>query len=716
VTDRRVIRVAIVGGGCAAMTSAFELTRPEHRGRYEVTVYQLGWRLGGKGASGRGVSGRIEEHGLHMWLGCYDNAFHLIRECYRELGRDPRLSPMADWTDAFKPDPYVGLMERRVQGWRRLMAEFPPAPGLPGDPYKPGEQFTLSGYLVHGVRLLYTLLISAQTWAAADVHKASGKRRKRASRESLTADVASLLKVGHLATVTAILQGVSYLESVITVLPRFPMALALRLLDAVAAGAQELLQPTLDRDDESRYLWEIIDLTLASIRGIITFGLITNPMGLDAVNHYDAREWLRLCGASEGTLNSAFLRGLYDLAFAYKDGDPKQPALAAGQGIRGTLRMFFGYRGALFWKMQASMGDVMFAPLYEVLVRRGVKFKFFHRLERVHLVKPEALAPGEKPYVTRLDFDIQAKIRGGSKYRPLINLQRLPCWPSVPDWRQLESGERLADEGRQFESFWDRRKETTLALEVTKDFDFVVLGVSLGAIRHVCPDFIARDPRWRAMVDNIQTTATQAFQLWLDCDLATLGWEGPSANVTAFAQPFDTCADMSHLASAEQWTKTPGSIAYFCGALRWPEAKDASDASVPARAHHRVRRNAIDFLNGEIAGLWPAAQRSDGSFRWQSLLSPQASGAAADESRFDGQFWTANVNPSDRCVLTLPGTVKYRISPLDDTYDNLTIAGDWTDCGYNFGCVEAAVMSGRLAAHALSRYPLLEDIFAYDHP
>jgi uncharacterized protein with NAD-binding domain and iron-sulfur cluster len=87
-----------------------------------------------------------------------------------------------------------------------------------------------------------------------------------------------------------------------------------------------------------------------------------------------------------------------------------------------------------------------------------------------------------------------------------------------------------------------------------------------------------------------------------------------------------------------------------------------------------------------------------------------------DESHFDRQFWTANVNPSDRYSLALPGSMQYRISPLDNTYDNLTIAGDWTDCGFNEGCVEAAVMSGRLAAHAIAHLPPLADIVGYDHP
>jgi uncharacterized protein with NAD-binding domain and iron-sulfur cluster len=83
---------------------------------------------------------------------------------------------------------------------------------------------------------------------------------------------------------------------------------------------------------------------------------------------------------------------------------------------------------------------------------------------------------------------------------------------------------------------------------------------------------------------------------------------------------------------------------------------------------------------------------------------------------FRTQYWTANVRPSDAYTQSLPGTARYRLSPLDNTYKNLTIAGDWTQCGLNMGCVEAAVMSGRLAAHAISNYPALDAIVGYDHP
>jgi uncharacterized protein with NAD-binding domain and iron-sulfur cluster len=77
-------KIAILGGGVASLTTAYELTRtPELAARHEVTVYQMGWRLGGKGASGRNLhenkGKRIEEHGLHVWLGFYENAFSLMK-------------------------------------------------------------------------------------------------------------------------------------------------------------------------------------------------------------------------------------------------------------------------------------------------------------------------------------------------------------------------------------------------------------------------------------------------------------------------------------------------------------------------------------------------------------------------------------------------------------------------------------------------------------
>src|SRR6202049_4446754 len=95
--SQKPVQIAVIGGGWPSISAACELTRPEHAGKYRVTIYQTGWRLGGKGASGRGPADRIEEHGLHVWMGMYENAFRLMRECYAELKRDRSKCRIADW-------------------------------------------------------------------------------------------------------------------------------------------------------------------------------------------------------------------------------------------------------------------------------------------------------------------------------------------------------------------------------------------------------------------------------------------------------------------------------------------------------------------------------------------------------------------------------------------------------------------------------------------
>src|SRR5579864_1894518 len=156
------VRVAIVGGGCAAMAAAFELTKPALNKRYEVTIYQMGWRLGGKGASGRGVSSRIEEHGLHLWMGYYENAFRLVRECYSELARDPKSCRITTWSDAFAPANFNAVMDWSPAGrWLPWLIDFPPSPGLPGDP--DARRWSVPDYLARAAGLLRTLVQTIET-------------------------------------------------------------------------------------------------------------------------------------------------------------------------------------------------------------------------------------------------------------------------------------------------------------------------------------------------------------------------------------------------------------------------------------------------------------------------------------------------------------------------------------------------------------------------
>lgn len=708
------VRVVIIGGGCGAMTAAYELSRPEHNGRYAVTVYQQGWRLGGKGASGRGPSGRVEEHGLHVWLGFYENSFRMMRECYSALEASPEGSPFGPWQDAFLPEMDVGLFSRSGSAdWQKWTGRFPPRPGLPGDPLPPQAAYSMAGYLQQAVAMLRTLILDVDVSTPTEP-------RDGVQPGDLFEAMAGWLAGGTFTGAALIVEGLGLLSSALRILPLPLEAPLIRFVEELNTSIRSWLEERWLSDHPKRYIWEIVDLVLAIIVGSFRFNLLRDPRGLDAIDHYECREWLRLNGASERAVRSPFVVGLYDLALAYEDGDASKPALAAGQAIRGSLRMFFGYRGSLFWRLRAGMGDVVFAPLYELLRRRGVRFQFFHKLTNVQIPAGPPIQPGDRSHVEALDFDVQAEIHDHRDYAPLISVGDRPCWPSQPDFSQLVDGDRLRLEQRDFESHWDRTFTSRRRLEVKRDFDAVVLGVSVGAVPHVCSQILARDQRWATMVEKVKTTATQAFQLWLQEDLSQLGWQGPPYIVSAFDKPFDTWCDMAHVIPEEAWQRSPATSIYFCGVLKDPpEPPPDSDSHYPLQRADEVRENAIAFLRNAGSALWPLAYDAAGTFRWELLADPGPSQDAVElrgEQRFLSQYWRANVNPTDRYVLALPGSLKHRISPLDPTYDNLTIAGDWTDCGFNEGCTEAAVISGRLAAHALSASPSLAEIHGYDHP
>jgi uncharacterized protein with NAD-binding domain and iron-sulfur cluster len=232
----------------------------------------------------------------------------------------------------------------------------------------------------------------------------------------------------------------------------------------------------------------------------------------------------------------------------------------------------------------------------------------------------------------------------------------------------------------------------------------------------VASELIKREPQWREMVERVRTVPTQAFQLWMRESTADLGWPHPPPNLSGFLEPFDTWAEMSHLIPEEDWQEPVRSIAYFCSVL--PDTDP--EAVTITEAFHReqkkiVRENAVRFLDSGVSSLWPQAL-DEGKFRWEVLAAEDRADSRTGAKRFDTQFWTANVNPADRYVQSLPGSIVYRISPLDMTLDNFTVAGDWTASGLDSGCIESAVMSGLLAAHAISGKPGLQDIVGYDHP
>ncbi|MGZ3699664.1 MAG: hypothetical protein ACXWP5_16060, partial [Bdellovibrionota bacterium] len=444
--------------------------------------------------------------------------------------------------------------------------------------------------------------------------------------------------------------------------------------------------------------------------------------GINSNNHLEYRQWLGKHAFDDGGLmvNSSFVQTIYDGSFAYVDGDntmppghafPPKANMEAGTTLRAGLRMMFGFKGSPLWKMQAGMGDVVFGPFYQVLRRRGVKFKFFHRVR-------EIVPNADNTAIESIRIGIQATLKHDQElaggYDPLFNVKGLPCWPATPLYDQLVEGDELRAKGIDLESYsadWPDRDAITL--RAGEDFDAVVMGISLGAVPYLCGPLIKASPAWRDMVQNIKTIRTQGVQLWLKKTTSQLGWgsmEQPvlsGVDYRGAPNPLETWADMTHLIDREAWPNRqyPMSIAYFCSSL------SDSDQTDQAKVNFEVREHARTFLKKHIFALLPRCRSRDGKdFDWDLLVDPRPN-APVGEARLDSQFFIGNVKPSERYVLTAAGTSKYRLPAHDRQFLNLYLSGDWIENHLNYGCVEAAVMGGLYASNALCGYPKKDDIF-----
>jgi uncharacterized protein with NAD-binding domain and iron-sulfur cluster len=699
----------------AALTAAYQLSEGNWTDRFErITVYQRGWRLGGKGASSRGPNGRIEEHGLHLLLGYYDRTFDLMRRCYHELDRtrsDPRC-PIRTWDDAVVPSNRVGVTDRDGDRWVPWVASFPtassPATSSPPGAYRGPllEPFGLSAadLAVRSVRLLIEFFrsLAGPDQPAGAVYLSTSPEPKRSIAGAGASPIAILQGAGLLGLAVQLswAQRMAALAETTPAPERLALALP-GLIEPLRAA----LRKAVVSDPAARRTYQLVELVTTNLAGMVADGLLGQEDGFAAIDHLDYREWLLRHGIDPGALDSPLLRGMYDLVFAYEHGDPGRPRFCAGLGLQLATRMLLGYSGGLFWKMQAGMGEVIFAPLYQVLRRRGVEFRFFHRVDALRL-SPDGRSIGS------IEVGVQADVIGGAgRYEPLIRVKGLPCWPSAPLDEQLRQPESVRGVG--LESFWSPRRDTgRCTLTVGRDFDAVVFGLSLGMVPHVGADLVAHSPAWRSMSQNIATVATQSFQLWLREDERALGWPGPDGvAVSGFVEPFDTWASMSHLIPHEDWPlrEQPRTIAYFCSVLA---QEDAAGRDVDAT----VRAGARTFLDSDVGALWPGAVR-EGRFRWELLCDGTSPGEmeSTGPERLNSQYWRANVDPSDLYVQSLPGTNQYRLRPDASGFENLVVVGDWTDCGLNAGCVEAATRSGVLGAGAVVDRRRLGAIDEFDH-
>lgn len=741
-TENNKKRIVILGSGIGAMVTAFELTsQPNWQNLYDITIYQLGWRLGGKCASGRNMTQhqsyepdyRIQEHGFHIFFGFYANTFRVMKECYDALGNEK--GTFQGIENAFQPHSFIALEDKNKHNkWVPWNLHFPYRKNQFPWPDQDVKDVAVGSPWDYIIKILELMGNKHRECSALDSlsclsselesepepinsyllqHIENRLKTSKTSREELpltweTLRSKSDQKVLNLAydfanSVPNDIQNHSPEdhEALILLLDQFTKVTRHKLENGIAK-----LEENFDRVLLDTYrILILLNLGYAIIRGLVA-NKIFNWESFNDLDQQDFRTWLGQNGAWTRTTKSVVVQVMYDLLFAFPGGiaTEENGQLGAAATLRWIFRIMFTSKGAIMWKMNAGMGDTIFTPFYIELKKRGVKFEFFHRVTNLSL-NPE------QNTIAKVEMGRQVTLKNPEQgYNPLIPVKNLLSWPSEPLYDQIVEGEQLKNEQIDLESFWTPWKDVEeVTLNYQQDFDIVVLGISIGAFPFICQELINAKTEWQEMVKYIPTVTTQGGQLWLQPTLNELGWTEESPVVGTYVEPLDTYADMTDLIEREKWPSdlSPKNIAYFTGVMEDPGIPAPSHYTFPAEQQQKINGQAINWLNENTATLWPKAttKENPNGLNWNLLVDLEDE---QGEQRFYSQFWRINITPSERYVLSIPGSYQFRLKADSSRWDNrprgfnnLYLTGDWVDNSFNSGCVEATTMAGMQAAKAI---------------
>ena len=604
-----------------ALATAFELSEGNWTDRFDrITVYQRGWRLGGKGASSRGRNGRIEEHGLHVLLGYYDHTFDVMRRCYEALdrGRTDPSCPIRTWDDAVAPSNLVGVMDRHDGAWEPWVATFSPFAGRPGGGAEGptgSSPLAVADLVVRSLRLLVDFFASLPFPTRRErlhrVQHLAHRPRPPAPRHPSR----RWLRPSRARALIGLTLPLNWSERVVQqATVRGPATgPGARLAVARRAGPAQAPRTRLRAHPAARRSYELVELVTANLVGIMVDGLLTKPRRLQG--HQPprlprvaarARHRPRCAGVTDPP-------GHVRPRLRLRGGRSRPPALQRrarpGAGDQDAPRVL----RCTFWKMQAGMGEVIFAPSLRGSARPGCGVPF---------LPPGRRAPAERRRA------LDRRHRAGGAGRPRRGGPRLRSpdpgqGPSVlarhtararscgPPSRLTGSTSSRSGhpDVTSVAAPWKRARTSTSWCSPSHS----------AWCRYVCGELVDASPAWRSMVDNVGTVATQALQLWLSEDERALGWSGPAGvTVSGFVKPFDTWASMSHLLPVEDWPggpaaddrlllRCPGHAGRSGTARRTPRARTAPCRAGPRHSWTATSRH---------CGRPPS---TDGGFRWPLL-------------------------------------------------------------------------------------------------
>lgn len=459
ITGAQREKIAILGGGIGALSAAWHLSSEAGwQERYDICVYQHGWRLGGSGAQGS------------TWYGFYANAFSMLRAAHERLGSAP-----AGWRGGLRQNASIGSPAHGgAKAWPMV---FPVLPGEPGT----GSPATMWQMAMSLLGLVGRWLDELALLGGGAVQGSDAGRSYRL-----------------LAALARTMPDDSRKH------PAHQHLLMAQALDGMRARLRASYGGTSAASDDMQRLRACLETAGTVLKGLFADAAFIK--GFDTINGTGLHAWLASHGGDPDLcLGSWPVRAACAPLFGHGGAGPDTEAEAeAGTVLRAVLRMGLGYKGSIAYDLPAGMGDTFAAPLYQVLAGRGVKFRFFHRVE-------ELVPDGEE--VATIRITRQAALRDG-RYNPLAKDREQGGWPPAPHYAQLDPAQAVLLQEREvdleaWDSDWPQLYQRQfgqplpqLELRRGRDFDKVVFGVGAAALPVLCPQLLARSAPLKAAAEQ----------------------------------------------------------------------------------------------------------------------------------------------------------------------------------------------------------------------
>lgn len=473
--DHRV-RVAILGGGPAGLACAWLLSKPEMANgesawdqpgtgdklEFELTIVERQNLPGGKAASAREVDGNekrlIHEHGLHVLMGFYANVLGIVKL----LGTEPLLvdTPTLRVPAGAAPGDVASAWEIAIHPWSGAPAPArAPAPavaaaaaGLTAKP-KAGasskspqtpeslavaEEMAFEQELDKATKPSHKPLLRSLLFLNRQVRQLSTKRGAKPAaiaspyHAMVLKSLAKSLSFAPTSTESALawsngdepelgsadsFEQIGALARLLRQFSRAALAQGTGVGDHLAAEALELGTTMLIglQDHGLLPIWAFADPAKLATDSSLGDWALSLQQAFDSVS---ISQWLEDNGVAQGFVQrSRLLAALTAGVFSTPDN------MAAGTFIHGVSRLVLDFQGAPFKRMRGGTGEVLIAPMYEVLKKRNVDFRFgasvaalqfAHTEDYSQVVAAKVRAPGEdQPGMDFVPASVRKKTRAG---------------------------------------------------------------------------------------------------------------------------------------------------------------------------------------------------------------------------------------------------------------------------------------------------------------